>query len=574
MAPDGTPHTESFTQRERRRSSIVTASHNNATGFWNELSRGMTPVGNWFNLLALLIKANLFGDIDAAYDADILAFQMGFGDYDKGATKDSAVRDALFADYNARTPEERARAADMAVQALSAHVPNERLLKIMESDDPADEEKKKLIMYTMEKANELGRSPGLALNWLFVGENPGFDTDIKNHKDAIGLAQITPETARTHGINPDDLTDPYKSIDAFFKVSGHYMEKYNGDKVLAMIAYNAGPGDVEEMAKNVGKELEDFTGADAVAYMETLEARRQKRLSELERKAAGKPEGSPEQQELAQFIEDGKGKWSTETLPYIRKIQETGSPEHYARVRETFTAPPPPDDGQLVLTNPLGLDAIQSSEYGWRRHPVHGGVSFHKGNDYSVSVGTDLRSPANGVVVSTSPEKGYGQRVIVHYGHGVYMQFAHLSKVTARPGDAVHAAEKIGETGNSGTSTGPHLDLVCIIEKDGKGYLVDAEKIWGKDLTDPKVRNTAIAESGSRLAATHRAVITKSDYKHGGKGDLTAAFKTAGEPEDTAALDADAKRAGFKDNDPEIVADAGKPAAEKPEAERSLPSTS
>ncbi len=51
---------------------------------------------------------------------------------------------------------------------------------------------------------------------------------------------------------------------------------------------------------------------------------------------------------------------------------------------------------------------------------------------------------------------GYGRSILVD--HGDYLtHYAHLSKSRVSKGDVVHPGRVIGDIGNTGDSTGPHL---------------------------------------------------------------------------------------------------------------------
>ena len=95
-------------------------------------------------------------------------------------------------------------------------------------------------------------------------------------------------------------------------------------------------------------------------------------------------------------------------------------------------------------------------------NPVEGRISqdVHNGHvalDYSVVVGTPIKTTLDGVVkhVGYDPD-GYGNYIIVKNGsYEVY--FAHLSETGVSMGDSVRAGQVIGLSGNTGNSTGPHL---------------------------------------------------------------------------------------------------------------------
>ncbi|MBO8129515.1 MAG: M23 family metallopeptidase [Peptococcaceae bacterium] len=94
--------------------------------------------------------------------------------------------------------------------------------------------------------------------------------------------------------------------------------------------------------------------------------------------------------------------------------------------------------------------------YGWRIHPVWGTRRFHTGIDIAAGAGTPVRSALNGVVIFTGNVKAYGKTVVIDHG-GIQTRYAHLSRILVDIGDEVSGGHTIGEVGNTGISTGPHL---------------------------------------------------------------------------------------------------------------------
>lgn len=84
----------------------------------------------------------------------------------------------------------------------------------------------------------------------------------------------------------------------------------------------------------------------------------------------------------------------------------------------------------------------------------------HTGQDFAVPTGSEVRAIGSGVVVATAcTEGGYGNSVVVEHEGGYYSQYAHLSLLEVEPGQAVGAGQRIGLSGSTGNSTGPHLHL-------------------------------------------------------------------------------------------------------------------
>lgn len=109
-----------------------------------------------------------------------------------------------------------------------------------------------------------------------------------------------------------------------------------------------------------------------------------------------------------------------------------------------------------VLTTPP-IQAVKSSGYGWRKDPFRRIRKFHSGTDYPSSPGTPIAAAGNGVVVFAGRQRGYGNVVLVDHGSGVVTLYGHLRKIEVQPEATVSAGQQIGQVGQTGRATGPHL---------------------------------------------------------------------------------------------------------------------
>ena len=85
----------------------------------------------------------------------------------------------------------------------------------------------------------------------------------------------------------------------------------------------------------------------------------------------------------------------------------------------------------------------------------------HRAFDYAGRTGTAIRAVDRGVVAYANFgwNHGYGTLVVIDHGNGFTTLYAHLSTISVRQGDPVHQGQTIGNMGNTGNSTGPHLHL-------------------------------------------------------------------------------------------------------------------
>ena len=82
----------------------------------------------------------------------------------------------------------------------------------------------------------------------------------------------------------------------------------------------------------------------------------------------------------------------------------------------------------------------------------------HHAIDIANSEGTPIYAADTGQVVFRGGMKsGYGKTVVINHGNGFQTLYAHLSGFSVSVGDPVYEGDPIGQMGNTGHSTGPHL---------------------------------------------------------------------------------------------------------------------
>lgn len=88
------------------------------------------------------------------------------------------------------------------------------------------------------------------------------------------------------------------------------------------------------------------------------------------------------------------------------------------------------------------------------------GMDGHNGIDFGVPAGTPIFSPCDGKVKVKKDTGGYGIHVKIRSHHGAReIVLGHLSKLVVTDGQSVNMGDQIGESGNTGFSTGPHLHM-------------------------------------------------------------------------------------------------------------------
>ena len=110
--------------------------------------------------------------------------------------------------------------------------------------------------------------------------------------------------------------------------------------------------------------------------------------------------------------------------------------------------------GELFLYPAAGR---LTSGYGYRNDPFTGKRRMHYGIDIANRTGTVVKATLDGTVIMCGFSTVYGKYIILKHQGGYQSLYAHLDAYRVKEGEKVGQGQIIGELGNSGRSTGPHL---------------------------------------------------------------------------------------------------------------------
>lgn len=146
-----------------------------------------------------------------------------------------------------------------------------------------------------------------------------------------------------------------------------------------------------------------------------------------------------------------------------------------------------------------------SSSFGFRKDPFTGRSKKHTGVDFALKPGNPIYASGDGVVESVRFEFfGYGNSVLINHGFGYKTRYAHLKSICVSEGMKIKRGECIGESGNSGRSSGPHLHYEVIY----KDKHVNPANYFDLSITPEEygtmVQNTADASEKVTLHPSHK----------------------------------------------------------------------
>ncbi len=115
------------------------------------------------------------------------------------------------------------------------------------------------------------------------------------------------------------------------------------------------------------------------------------------------------------------------------------------------------DDAAPTLSLASPVQGRMSDTFGSRRILNGQARKPHSGMDIAAASGTQIVSPAAGVVTELGEFFFNGNTLLIDHGHGVVTMYCHLSRFDVSAGQRVQAGEVIGAVGATGRVTGPHL---------------------------------------------------------------------------------------------------------------------
>ena len=120
------------------------------------------------------------------------------------------------------------------------------------------------------------------------------------------------------------------------------------------------------------------------------------------------------------------------------------------------TNPPP----TTVVTHPCAGFKVTQDFYQNPQNYAQFNMPGHNGTDFATPQGTPVKSMADGVVLYAGVDAAYGNYVrVFHKALAAHSFYAHLRSVNTEAGAKVRTGDVIGDSGNTGNSTGPHLHL-------------------------------------------------------------------------------------------------------------------
>lgn len=131
-----------------------------------------------------------------------------------------------------------------------------------------------------------------------------------------------------------------------------------------------------------------------------------------------------------------------------RELRSLAELSEYFSVRETMLKSTPsiaPAHGLLT------------SGFGSREDPFTGDHTMHSGLDIATREGVEVIAPASGTVIFAGDKAAYGNCVVIDHGRDITTLYGHLQRFIVKPGDKVERGQHIGNVGNTGRSTGPHV---------------------------------------------------------------------------------------------------------------------
>jgi murein DD-endopeptidase MepM/ murein hydrolase activator NlpD len=146
-----------------------------------------------------------------------------------------------------------------------------------------------------------------------------------------------------------------------------------------------------------------------------------------------------------------------------------------------------------------------TSGFGMRFHPILHYTRLHGGTDFAAPIGTPVYASGNGkVIVAGCCHGDAGTMIAIQHDNGWVTHYFHLSAIMPGivPGIRVTQSERIGNVGETGGATGPHLHYEVVIN----GVKVDPLKVdTGQGVTLGGAELVAFKQERDRIDSARAA---------------------------------------------------------------------
>lgn len=148
-----------------------------------------------------------------------------------------------------------------------------------------------------------------------------------------------------------------------------------------------------------------------------------------------------------------------QNLKRMKIVYENGKQSSLEVVEESQLSEP---IKQIIVRGTKVISGVGSGNWVWptTTKTITCGYLCYSGHyaiDIQAYIGQPVYAADSGVVISAGYSNGYGNNVLIDHKNGYYTRYAHLNSLGVSTGDKVQAGQTIGEAGNTGNSTGPHL---------------------------------------------------------------------------------------------------------------------
>ena len=149
-----------------------------------------------------------------------------------------------------------------------------------------------------------------------------------------------------------------------------------------------------------------------------------------------------------------------------------------------------------------------SEDYNEKKHPE---------TDIAGNIGDYVYAIADGTVIFAGWEEGYGNTVKLLSSNAV-IEYHHLNSISVKECDEVRARDGIGELGNTGLSTGPHLGISLTVNGESKNltdYYINNTPIGYIEIKPAKINPEApfaYATPATILFANKKMIIFSAEY--------------------------------------------------------------